>query len=182
MGKTDAILPGSPPRGNIKGRANHFSPSSLLASPLDKPSNMTRVHSLSLLPYWLAAGQTIFSSPTTKLSPKHYEESISNLWTIGVWEIILSSFIFPSKPIDPQRNKLDIFNSCFNFSILIGVLTTASQFLLWHSASLFLLNSTTIFVFLQLTEQGFLSSQTVNKLPYWKLSISSSTHLFFLKI
>ena len=33
MRMTDAILPRSPPRGNIKGRVNHFSPS-LLASPL----------------------------------------------------------------------------------------------------------------------------------------------------
>ena len=47
-------------------------------------------------------------------------------------KIILSSFIFPSKPTDPRRNKLDIFNSCWlDFSILIPVLTTASQLLLW---------------------------------------------------
>ena len=60
-------------------------------------------------------------------SAEHHEGSTSNLWTIGVWEITLSSFIFPSKPTDPRRNKLDIFNFCFDFSILIPVLTTASQ-------------------------------------------------------
>ena len=29
--------------------------------------------------------------------------------SIDVWEIILSSFIFPSKPMDSRRNKSDIF-------------------------------------------------------------------------
>ena len=101
------------------------------------------IHSSSLtLPHWLSV--TYFEQ-----SAKHHEESTSNLWTIGVWEIILSSFIFPSKLTDPRRNKLDIFqlrfwlqhfNSCpddsistpaFNFSILILVLMTASQPLLW---------------------------------------------------
>ena len=41
-----------------------------------------------------------------------------------------SFIIHPSKPTDPRRNKLDIFNSCFDFSILIPVLTTAFQLLL----------------------------------------------------
>ena len=112
---TDAILPGSPPRGNIKGHANHFLPSLLAPHwPAAGQANQhDRVRSLSLLPYWLAVGQTIFSSRTTQQSTKRYEESTPNLWTIGVREIILSSVIFPSKPTDPQRNKLDIFNPCF---------------------------------------------------------------------
>ena len=113
------------------------------------------IHSSSLA---LSLSLTYFEQPA-----KRYQESTSNLWTIGVWEIFLSSFIFPSKPTDPRRNKLDIFNSCFDFSILIPVLTTASQFLLWHSASLFLLNSTAVFFFLQLTAQEFLSLQAVIK-------------------
>ena len=121
-----------------------------------------------------------FSSLTTEQSTEHYEESTPNWWTIDVWEIILSLLIFHSKLTDPRRNKLDIFNSCFDFSILIPVLTTASDLLLWlqHfnsrpddsistpaliSASLFLLNSTTVFHLLRLTAQGFLSSQAVNK-------------------
>ena len=104
-----------------------------------------------------------FSSLTTEQSTKYYEESTSNLWSIGVWEIILSSIIFPSKPTDLQRNKLDIFNSCFNFNILSPVLMTASQLQLWLQR----LNSGSIiynhFFFLWLTAQGFLSSQAVNK-------------------
>ena len=132
------------------------------------------IHSSSLtLLHWLSL--TYFEQ-----SAKYHEESTPILWTIGIWEIILSSFTFPSKPTDPWRNKLDIFNSSFNFSILIPVLTTASQLLLWlqhfnsypdnsistpalTSASLFLLNSTTVFFFLRLTAQGFLLSQAVNK-------------------
>ena len=47
----DVILPGSPPRGNIKGRANHHSPSSRFPTgqQQDKPSNMTE-HILFSLP------------------------------------------------------------------------------------------------------------------------------------
>ena len=88
----------------------------------ERPANMREhIHSSSLtLPL------TYFEQ-----SAKHHEESTPNLWTIGVWEIILSSFIFPSKPTDPQLNKLDIFNSRFDFSILIPVLMTAFQLLLW---------------------------------------------------
>ena len=88
-----------------------------------------RTHSLSSLPTLLAVGLTIFFLSPHRESTKHYEENISNLWAIGVWEIIFSSFIFPSKSTDPQRNKLDIFNSYFDFSILIPVLTTAFQLL-----------------------------------------------------
>ena len=97
--------------GNIKGRANHSRP--LFASSL----NSSRTDNL-------------FPLSPQQQSPEHYEESISNLWTIGLWETIFSSFIFPSKLTDPRRNKLDIFNSCFDFSILIPVPTTASQLLL----------------------------------------------------
>ena len=49
MRMTNAILPGSPPWGNIKERANHFSPSSRFPTgqQQDKPGNMTK-HILSL--------------------------------------------------------------------------------------------------------------------------------------
>ena len=93
-------------------------------------STFSLLHWLSLT-LFRAGHRPFFSSLTTEQSTKHYEENTSNLWTIGVWEIILSSFIFPSKPTDPWKNKLDIFNSCFDVSILIPVLTTASQLLLW---------------------------------------------------
>ena len=40
---TDAILPGLPPRSNIKGYAKHFSPSSRFSTgqQQDKPANTT---------------------------------------------------------------------------------------------------------------------------------------------
>ena len=43
MRMTDAILPGLPPRGNIKSRANNFSLSPCFTTGLqqDKPANMT---------------------------------------------------------------------------------------------------------------------------------------------
>ena len=162
MRMTDAILPRSPPRGSIKGHANHSSPSSHFhtGQQQDKPANITE-HTLFL--HFLAAGKTsqhekahslFFTDSLTyfEQSTKHHEESSSNLWTIGVWEIILSSFIFPSKPMDPQRNKLDIFNSCPDDSISFdfGILIPAPSF-------------TTVFFFLRLTAQGFLLSQTINK-------------------
>ena len=111
--------------------------SSLASSRTDKLTwDSTFSSSLTLLE-WLSLSHIFeqdrpsFSSLTTEQSTKHYEESTSNLWTIGVWEIILSSSIFPFKPTDPWRNKLDIFNSCFDSSILIPVQMTASQLLLW---------------------------------------------------
>ena len=57
MRMTYAILPGSPPLGNIKGRANHFSPSSRFPTgqQQDKPANMTE-HILTLC--FLAEGKT----------------------------------------------------------------------------------------------------------------------------
>ena len=76
--------------------------SSLASSRKDQPTwetTFTLLHRLSL---------TYFEE-----SAKHHEEILSNLCTVGVWEIILSSFILPSKPTDPRRNKLDIFNFCF---------------------------------------------------------------------
>ena len=144
--------------GNIKGRAN---PSrSLFAYSLvsSRTDQSTWENTFTLFASLLANSRTDHPFPLSPQSPtKHYEESTSNLWTIGVWEIIHSSFIFPSKPTDPRRNKLDIFNSsistpaltsafqflswwqhlnsCFGFSILIPVLTTASQLLLWHQHS-----------------------------------------------
>ena len=90
---------------------------------------------------------------------------------------------FLSKPTDPRRNKLDTFNSCFDFSILIPVLTATSQLLLWlqhlipvlMTASQLLLwpqslysFSTLQLLYLWLTAQGFLSSQAVNKTSKWK--------------
>ena len=65
---TDAILPGSPPRGNIKCRANNFSPSSrFLADQLqDKPANMTEyILSLRFLTCSLQ-DRLSFSSLTTE--------------------------------------------------------------------------------------------------------------------
>ena len=57
MRMTDTILPRSPPRGNKKGRANHFSSSSRFPTgqQQDKPVNMME-HILSL--HFLAAGKT----------------------------------------------------------------------------------------------------------------------------
>ena len=97
--------------GNIKGCTNQSHPlftSSLASNRTDHPFPLSPQSSLTIM-----------------------KKSTSNLWTIGIREIIFSSFIFPSKPTDPQRNKLYIFNSCFVFSILIPVLTTACQLLLW---------------------------------------------------
>ena len=100
MRMTDAILPGSPPKGNIKDCTNHFSPSllaSLLAS--SRTSQPTWQSTFTLL-HWLSL--TYFEQST-----KHHEESTSKFmdhWCLGKH----SSFIFPSKPMDPQRNKLDI--------------------------------------------------------------------------
>ena len=170
-----------------------------------RPMRMTdaalTILALSLLPCLLATGKSsqherahsLFFTDSSSLSLPHIlgrtdhlfplspqSSPLSIMRTIGVWEIILSSFIFPSKPTDPQRNKLDIFNSCFDFSILIPVLMTASHLLLWpqhfnscpdNSIStpaltlvpLFLLNSTTVYLFLWLTAQGFLLSQAVIK-------------------
>ena len=132
-------------RGNIKGRANHFSHPSCFHAGLSSRTDLSTwqsTHSLSSFPssrknqptwettftllHWLSL--TYFEQST-----KHNEETSSNLWTVGVWEIIHSSFIFLSKPTDPRRNKWDIFNSCFDFSILIPVLTTEFQLLLLTS-------------------------------------------------
>ena len=88
------------------------------------------------------------------------------------WCLGNHSFIFPSKPTDPRRNKLDICNSYFNFSISIPVLTTAFQLLLGlqhfnscpdDSVLIPALSFRTVFFFLQLTAQGFLLSKAVNK-------------------
>ena len=161
-----AILPGSLPRATIKRRGNILSPSSMQAFqagqicpvfPFSLPhwlaagraSQHDRAHILSL--HFLAAGRTSqhettftllhwFSLTYFEQSTKHPEETSSNLWTIGAWEIILSSFLFDQRIL--RETNWIFFNSCFDFSILIPVLTTASQFMLWHSAFLFFLNST----------------------------------------
>ena len=142
-----------------------------------------RIHSSSLtLLQWLSLSYF-------EQSAKHHEETSSNLWAVGVWEIILSSFIFPSKPTDPRRNKLDIFNSCFNLSILIPVLTTTFQFLfgLQHFNSY--PDDSDLIPFYNrflsscdLQHKGSFCLKLLIKLPSWKLSIFSSTHLFFLLI
>ena len=151
-----AILPRSLPWATLKRQGIILSPSSTQAFQVGQ----TCLVFLFSLPYWLAAGQarqhdrahilslhflaagrtsqherphSLFFTDSLSYfeqSANHHEDISSNLWTIGVWEIILSSFIFPSKPTDSWRNKLDIFNSCFNFSILIPVLMTAFQLLL----------------------------------------------------
>ena len=123
MRMTDAILPGSPPRDNIKGSADNLLPFSRFPTGQQQERPSTWESTFTLL-HWLSL--TYFEQ-----SAKHHEESTSSLCTLGVWEIILSSYIFPSKPTDPQRNKLDIFNSCFDSSIFIPVPTIASQLLLW---------------------------------------------------
>ena len=116
---------------HISSDENDWCHSSWVTSQCNIKSRANHSHPLSSLPPFLAVGQTILLLSHHRESTKHYEESTSNLWAIGVWETILSSFIFPSKPTDPRRNKFDIFNSCFDFSISIPVLTTASQSLLW---------------------------------------------------
>ena len=86
--------------------------------------------------------------------------------------LVSGKSFFLSKPMDPQRNNFDIFNSCFDFSILIPILMTASQLLLWlqhfnscpnESILIPALSFTTLFFFLWLIAQGFLLSQAVNK-------------------
>ena len=100
MRMTDAILPGSPPLGNIKGCANHFSlphwpaagqsqptwqsTHSLFSLPSSRKDHPTWETTLTLL-HWLSL--TYF-----EWSTKHHEKTSFNLWTIGVWEIH-SSFL-----------------------------------------------------------------------------------------
>ena len=109
-------------------------------------------------------------------SAKYHEETTSNLWTVGVREIILSSFIFPSKSTDLRRNKLDI---------LIPVMTTAFQLLfgLQHfnscpddSVLIPALSFTTVFFLQQLTEQGFLLSQSS---PLKTINISVNAFIIY---
>ena len=117
-------LPHWPAAGQAINMTEHILSLRFLAS--GKTSQHDRAHLL----FFTDSSSLTLSLSYFEQSAKHHEESTPNLWTIGVWEIILSSFIFPSKPTYPPRNKLDIFNSCFDFSILILVLTTASQLLL----------------------------------------------------
>ena len=162
MRMTDAILPGS----------SHWA---------TQKATLT-ILAVSSLPHLLATGQTIIFPSHHRESAKHYEESTSYLWTIGVWVIILSSFIFPSKPTDPRRKKLDIFNTCFDFSILIPVLTTASQLLLWLEG-LYSFSTLQLFPYpVTYRTKVFFCLELLIKLSNWKLSISPSTHLFFLLI
>ena len=78
----------------------HTSLSSLPSSRKDLPTWGT---TFTLL-HW-------FSLTYFEQSAKHHEETSANLWTVGVWEIILSSFIFLSKPMDPRRKKNWIFST-----------------------------------------------------------------------
>ena len=110
MRMTNAILPGSPPWGNIKGRANFFSPSSRFPTgqQQNKPANITehilfslppssrtdqsmeRAHSLSSLPVLLAAGQTSLHDSVHSLSSLPYWQAagqiiFSSLTTAAVY-------------------------------------------------------------------------------------------------
>ena len=114
--------------GNIKGRTNHSCPlfAFSLASSRTDLANM-REHIRSLL--------TSISNRTDQpfpLSPQSSPQSIMRR-AHPIYGPLVSgkSFIIHSKPTDPRRNKLDIFKSCFDFRILIPVLMTASQLLLW---------------------------------------------------
>ena len=158
-----AILPGSLPRATIKRRGNLLSPSSMQAF----RAKQTCPIFLFSLPHWLAEGILTLCFLAVGRTNQHerphslfFTDSLSYIlsnplstmrrphpiYGLGVWEIILSLFIFPSKPTDPQRNKLDIFNSCFEYSVLILALSF-----------------TTDFLFPRLTAKGFLLSQAVNK-------------------
>ena len=185
---TDAILPGSPPRGNIKGRTNHCSMSSRFPTgqQQDKLANMTehilfssppscrpdnqqvRAHSLSSLPS-SSKYQPTWESTFTLLHLLFFTDSHSHILSSllstkrkphPIYGPLVSgkSFFHHSSFLLNQRilgeTNWIFFNSCFNFSILIPVLTTESQFMLWHSATLFLLNSTTVFPSCDLQHKG----------------------------
>ena len=108
------------------------------------------------------------------------------------WCLRNHSFIIPSKPMDPRRNKLDIFNFYFNFSIFFPVLMTAFQLLLGlqHSKScpddsvlILVLSFITVFFFLRLSAQGFLLSQAVNKTSKLKtINIFVNSFVLFFNI
>ena len=157
---TDAILPGSPPRGNIKGNANHFSPSSRFPTGQQqgKPTNMTdhilfssppssspeepnkKEHILSLR--FLVIGKTsqherehsLFFTDSLSyissslLSTMRRPHPIYGPLVTGKSFFHHSSFLLNQQILE-ETNGI-FFNSCLNFSILIPVLTTASQLLL----------------------------------------------------
>ena len=147
---TDAILPGSPLRGNIKGGANHFSSSSRFPTgqQQDKPANMTehillssppssrtdqqreRAHSLFSLPPCLQQDRPSFTSLITESTQSIMRRAhpIYGPLVSGKSFFHHSSFLLNQRIIG--ETNWNIFNSCFDFSILIPVLTTASQLLL----------------------------------------------------
>ena len=76
--------------GNIKGHANYSRPlfaSSLASSRTDQATWESTFPLFT--PPLLAVGRTILFLSHHRESTMHYEESTFNLWTIGVWEIIL---------------------------------------------------------------------------------------------
>ena len=115
----------------ISSNENDWCHSAWVTSPCNIKGSTN--HSCSLFASSLASSRTdhLFplSSQSNPLSIMRRANPIYGPLVFG--KSILSSFIFLFKPLDPRRNKLDIFNSCFDFSILITVLTTASQLLLW---------------------------------------------------
>ena len=173
---TDVILPGSPPRGNIKGCANHFSSSSRFPTgqQQDKASQHDKAQTLFPLPRLLAEGQ---SQPTWQRThsflhflaagrTSQHERSHSLFFTdSSSLSLSLCLTHISSSPLSTMRRPHQIFGPlvsgkssfhhssfllnqrilgetnwifstpAFNFSILIPVLTTASQLLLWHSTS-----------------------------------------------
>ena len=139
--------------GNIKGHANHSR--SLFASSLASRTD----HLFPLSPQ---------SSPPSIMRRAH---PIYGPLVILENHSFIIHLSFETN--GSSEKQILNFNSCFDFSILIPVLTTASQLLLWlqhfnscldesistpalTSASLFLLNSTTDYFYLRLTAQGFL--------------------------
>ena len=78
MKMTDAILPGSPPRGNIKGSTNHFSPSSRFPTgqQQDKPVNMTE-HILFFSPLSSRTDQPTWETTFTLLYWLFFTDSSS---------------------------------------------------------------------------------------------------------
>ena len=169
-----------------------YIPRPFLASPLassrtSQPTLQSTYSSLRLL----AAGQTsqreiahslfftdsishISSSPVSTIRRTHpiYGPLVS-----GKSFFHHSSFLVNHRIL---RETNCIFSTpAFNFSILIPVLMTAFQLLLWLQR---LYSFSTLQLFpssCDLQHKGSFRLKLLIKLPNWKLTISSSTHLFF---
>ena len=132
MRMTDAILPGSPPWGNIKGHTNHFSPSSHFPTGQQQRTSQPIWQStFSLNASLLASSRTdhLFFSHNSScpLSIMKNAHPIYGPLVSGKSFFHHSSFLL-NQWILGETNW--IFSTRFNFSILIPVLTTASQLLL----------------------------------------------------